>query len=243
MTGNKSIPNKERIPVFLYMDEAPKWLPQDSRESVVAKATQHYLYKTFFGTVVNRGGKQGWGAVFAAQRIQHLHKAVLQAPWKFLFYQTQKVDLEQYKTYGLRPEDVTTLQRGECYIFSPSVIGFRAFIRERTSPHLGNTPGLEALLAHRQQLKPVEALMFGRAVDMASHEEPSPRQEREEAPEHSCSRRTLSEAARGLNLYNAGTTAHREIAAMMHISESEAYRILVQLDTAGYIQRRKQVQV
>ena len=233
-------PNKERIPVFLYMDEAPKWLPQDSRESVVANATQHYLYKTFFGTVVNRGGKQGWGAVFAAQRIQHLHKAVLQAPWKFLFYQTQRVDLEQYKTYGLRPEDVTTLQRGECYIFSPSVIGFRAFIRERTSPHLGNTPGLEALLAHRQQLKPVEALMFGRAVDMASHEEPlrEPEPEEEQGiPVHNGLSRKQQEV---LDLYKRGIVAHREIAATLHISESDAYRILVQLDAAGYIQRRKQ---
>ena len=232
-------PNGDRVPVFLYMDEAPKWLPQDTRDSVVSKTTQYYLYRTFFGTVVNRGGKQGWGAAFAGQRIQQLHKAVMQAPWKFLFYQTQRVDLEQYRTFGLPPDDVLSLRQGECYIFSPGVIGFRTIIRKRTSPHLGNTPGLEALLAHRQQVRPVEALRFDPMPVTISHREPE-QEEEQSAPVHNGLSRKQQEV---LNLYNTGKTAHREIAAIMHISESEAYRILVQLDTAGHIQRRKQVQV
>lgn len=48
-----------------------------------------------------------------------------------------------------------------------------------------------------------------------------------------------SKQQQGLDLYANGKTSHREIAAIMHISESEAYRILVQLDAFGYIQRRK----
>ena len=233
--------NKDRIPVFLFMDEAPKWLPQDMRDSVVSKTTQHYLYRTFFGTVVNRGGKQGWGAAFAGQRIQQLHKAVMQAPWKFLFYQTQKVDVEQYKAFGLPADGVMSLQRGECYIFSPSVIGFRTVIRKRTSPHLGNTPGLEELIAHRQQVRPVQALRFD-LMPVTVSNEPS-----KETPEQPIADEQPSGLAyplthkqeQALDLYRDGKTTHREIAAAMKISDSDAYRLLIQLDNAGYIQRRK----
>lgn len=251
--------NDKRKPLFLFMDEASTWLPQEGRVSEVAKTTQSYLYRTFFGTVVNRGGKMGWGAVFATQRIQQIHKAALQAPWKFLFYQTQKVDLDQYGYFGLSSDKVMSLQKGECYIFSPTVIGFRTFMRECNAPHAGHTPGLDALQAYRNTLRPVHTLAFAPQAPMpveklqdqeerAAHgpapvttphpggtttHEDTPQQ----LPVHAGLSRKQQEA---LNLYKRGIVAHREIAATMHISESDAYRILVQLDAAGYIQRRKQ---
>ena len=264
-------PNKERLPVMLLMDEASKWLPQDMRESSVSKETQHLLYKTFFGTVVNRGGKRGWGAAFACQRIQQIHKSALQAPWKFLFYQTQKVDLEQYETFGLQAEDVLTLRQGECFIFSPSIIGFRTFIRERTSPHLGHTPGIEALIAHRKHLRPVQTLSF----DSLPTDEEADRQHQQNGPAQptravnetayreqigypSNSRTTARPDAQhqhppltqkqqfALELVRAGRTTVNDLAAAMTldgrygtVSATEAYKILGQLDTAGYITRNK----
>jgi len=154
-------PNSERIPVFLFLDEASKWLPEQTGRSVVSKEMQVRLFKTFFGIVVNRGGKNGFACVFATQRIQDINKSALQAPWKFLFYQAQKVDLEQYYTFGLQDQDVLTLRQGECYIFSPHVIGFRTSMRQRFSPHMGHTPGLAALKAHQAKtLRPVQALNF-----------------------------------------------------------------------------------
>jgi hypothetical protein len=154
-------PNSERIPVFLFLDEASKWLPEQTGRSVVSKEMQIRLFKTFFGIVVNRGGKNGFACVFATQRIQDINKSALQAPWKFLFYQAQKVDLEQYYTFGLQDQDVLTLRQGECYIFSPQVIGFRTSMRQRFSQHMGHTPGLEALKAHQAKtLRPVQALNF-----------------------------------------------------------------------------------
>src|SRR5260221_1316265 len=119
------------------------------------------VYKTGFG-LVNRGRNYGIYVWFASQRIQLIHKTLLQASYKFLFYQGQKVDLEQYQIFGLEPEDVLTLQQGECYIFAPTVIGFRCFIRERVSPHLGHTPGLEQLRRYQQtQLRPIHTLNGG----------------------------------------------------------------------------------
>ena len=69
------------------------------------------VYKTAFG-LVNRGRNYGISVSFASQHIQLIHKTLLQASYKFLFYQGQKVDLEQYQIFGLEPEDVLTLHKG-----------------------------------------------------------------------------------------------------------------------------------
>jgi len=153
--------NGDRLPCVIFFDEANKFLPQDMRESIVSRSTQEIVYRTFFG-LVNRGRNYGFSVWFATQRIQQIHKSLLQALYKFLFYQTQKVDLEQYAVFGLEPEDVFSLQRGECYIFTPTIIGLRCLIRERVSPHLGHTPGLEQLHAYQaQHVRPIQTLTGG----------------------------------------------------------------------------------
>ena len=154
--------NEQRLPIVMFWDEANKIIPQEEKFSELAdRRVQDMVYKTAFG-LVNRGRNYGISVWFASQRIQLIHKTLLQASYKFLFYQGQKVDLEQYQIFGLEPEDVLTLQQGECYIFAPTVIGFRCFIRERVSPHLGHTPGLEQLRSYQQtQLRPIHTLNGG----------------------------------------------------------------------------------
>jgi len=153
--------NKDRLPVVIFFDEANKILPQEERYSeIVERRVQELVYKTFFG-LVNRGRNYGFAVWLATQRIQQIHKHLLQAAYKFLFFQGQKVDLEQYQIFGLEPEDVLSLQQGECYVFTPTVIGFRCYMRARISPHLGHTPGLDQLRAYQQQVRPIETLNGG----------------------------------------------------------------------------------
>ena len=153
--------NKDRLPVVIFFDEANKILPQEERYSeIVERRVQELVYKTFFG-LVNRGRNYGFSVWFVTQRIQQIHKSLLQAAYKFLFFQGQKVDLEQYQIFGLEPEDVLSLQPGECYVFTPQVIGFRCYMRARVSPHLGHTPGLDQLRAYQQQVRPIETLNGG----------------------------------------------------------------------------------
>lgn len=241
-------PNGERIPVEVVVDEAGTWLPQEGSVSEVSKTTQHYLNRTFFGTVVNRGRSNGWGLALANQRVQGINKSVLQSPWKFLFFQTQKVDLEQYATFGLSALDVMSLGVSECYIFSPTVIGFRTFMRKQTSPSLGHTPGLEQLMGYRKQLRPIGMLTLHDGHELSvtpsvpdseeqrvEQREKTPVVEISGLPVHSLSQ----EQQKVLTIFKEGTTSHREIATLTDISESKAYRILEQLDAAGFIQRRK----
>jgi len=152
-------PNKERIPVMVMLDEATKWLPQNTGDSYVSKEMQSELHHAFFDVVVARGGKRGFSFVAACQRYSQINKNVLQSLWKFLFLQTEDADLTRYERLGLEREDVVSLRQGECFVFSPSVIGFRTMMRMRYSPHMGHTPGLDDLFRHTRQLAPVQSVL------------------------------------------------------------------------------------
>ena len=147
-------------------------VPQEPKEGgLTQKPVQDAAYKTFFNLVA-RGRNYGLSLWFATQRIQQLHKNLLQCGYKFLFRQGQKVDFEQYAVYGLDPIDILSLQVGECFIFTPLIIGFRCFMRERVSAHQGNTPGLAALKRYQEthQLSQVHA-MSGEQLAGAYHDE------------------------------------------------------------------------
>jgi hypothetical protein len=140
--------NDKRVPCMVFLDEASKWLPQNLGESYVSKDTLSLLHQTFFGTLVRRGGKRGFGLVVAAQRIVEIDKRCLQSLWKFLFKQTETIDIARYERQGLTREAILSLRPGECFIFSPQVLGFPCAMRQRRSPHLAHTPGLAELRQH-----------------------------------------------------------------------------------------------
>jgi hypothetical protein len=173
--------NADRIPVMLFLDEAQKWLPQNLRDGWVTKENQTLLHHAFFDIVVARGGKRGFALVCATQRYSQLNKNVLQSQWKFLFKQTELIDVDNYRKQGLDPDEVSALRQGECFIFSPLVIGFKAVIRKRHSPHLANTPGLENLMRtnRKQKMLPPPrsfAGVEGNIIDETVPEQPaSPR--------------------------------------------------------------------
>ncbi len=154
--GRKS---EERIPCMVFLDEAQKWLPQNTGDKYVSKETQTLLHHAFFDILVARGGKRGFGLVVAAQRYSQLNKNVLQSLWKFLFLQTEEIDLKRYEALGIPRDQTSTLRQGECFIFSPMVIGLKTMIRLRYSPHQGHTPGLDNLLSHNRRLAPVDVIL------------------------------------------------------------------------------------
>jgi len=153
-----SRPNLQRVPCMFMLEEANKWLPQNERECYVSKEVLAELQKAFFGTLVRRGGKRGLGLALTTQRIVELDKRALQTTWKFLFRQTEQVDIERYKALGLHGDAVQTLRQGECFVFSPGVIGFPMYMRQRHSRHLSHTPGLDQLQTHIRRVRPVDLI-------------------------------------------------------------------------------------
>jgi hypothetical protein len=152
-------PNKQRVPVIVVLEEAPKWLPQNLGDSNVSKATQALLHQAFFGMVVARGGKNGFGLIATAQRYSMLNKHLLQPLWQFLFFQKAENDVDRYIKLGLPRGATMSLQQGECFIFGPTVLGFRTRIRQRYSEHMGHTPGIDALIAHHAGMMPVPVIL------------------------------------------------------------------------------------
>jgi hypothetical protein len=152
-------PNKQRVPVIVVLEEAPKWLPQNLGDSSVSKATQALLHQAFFGIVVARGGKNGFGLIATAQRYSMLNKHLLQPLWQLLFFQKAENDVDRYMKLGLPRGATMSLQQGECFIFGPTVLGFRTMIRQRYSEHMGHTPGIDALIAHHASVMPVPMVL------------------------------------------------------------------------------------
>ncbi len=240
-------PNSQRIPCMALLDEANKWLPQNQAESYVNKDTLVELQKAFFGTMVRRGGKRGLGVGLATQRIVELDKRALQTTWKFLFQQSEQNDIERYKALGLDGDEVQALRRGECFVFSPGVIGFRMRMRVRNSPHLAHTPGLEQLLAHSRRNRSME-LVTARSfvgVEQVPMAEPYARPVTVEQPMTEPTRaRPQTKLDRALNAWNAGHKSVRSLAAALSIegeqvSTDEAYRLICQLDARNLIVRKK----
>ncbi len=144
-------PNRERVPVIVGLDEAQYWLPQDLGDSVLSSARQRALHHAWFDQVVARGGKRGFTIIISTQRYSQINKRLLQANWKFFLAQKEDADLDRYKAMGVPREQALTLRRGEGFVFTETVTARRVRFRLRWSPHEGKTPGMENLLAYREQ--------------------------------------------------------------------------------------------
>ena len=245
-----SLPNSQRVPCMFMLDEANKWLPQNERESYVSKDVLTELQKAFFGTMVRRGGKRGLGLALTTQRIVELDKRALQSTWKFLFRQTEQVDIERYKALGLDSDTVQALRQGECFAFSPGVIGFPLYMRQRHSPHLAHTPGLDQLRTHIRRARPVDMIAGSFAANTQVRVATSTtsvaatlaQQPLAEAP--ALRPRPQSKLDRALEAWHAGHQSVRALAAALssereRVSNDEAYRLICQLDAKGLIVRQK----
>jgi hypothetical protein len=239
--------NRERVPCTFILDEASKWLPQRLEESsILDKEVLTLLQQALFGTVVRRGGKQGLGLILATQRIAELDKRALQSQWKFLFRQTEAIDIGLYTRLGLERDDVGTLQQGECFIFSPTVIGFRTLLRPRYSPHLAHTPGLSELASHLRRVRPLEVVTQHYASIEVSptttgHDEPQ-RQDAGSAPATPTPlpvrNKPRTDLERGVEAYLDGATSQPKLAAALKISPWEARKLMPQVEAE--VRRRRE---
>ncbi|GAC1651236.1 MAG: hypothetical protein NVS4B12_21820 [Ktedonobacteraceae bacterium] len=156
-----------------------------------------------------------------------------------MFRQSEQNDIERYKALGLDGDEVQTLHQGECFVFSPGVIGFRMKMRERHSPHPAHTPGLQQLRAHTQRTRPVE-LVTTRSFVGAGPAQAEPFDQ----PVDQGRVRPRTRLDRALEAWNNGHQSVRSLAAALsiegeRISNDEAYRLMCQLDARGMIVRKK----
>lgn len=157
----EALPNDDRIPCEVILDEAAVWLPQNSSESSLSKAMVEdpegqpdgegnippvsvlsLLHRIFFSMVVRRGRKRGIGFTLATQRIAEIDKRALQANYLILMRQTMTADFAVYKKYGIEANEAAALKPGQAYVFSSQEVKSLHQFRRRQSPSGAKTPGL-----------------------------------------------------------------------------------------------------
>lgn len=206
--------NRHRVSCMFILDEAQYWLPQDISQKNLSKEALTMLQTSIFDTMVNRGGKRGLGLVLGAQKPAQLDKRALQSKWKFLFRQTERIELKEYAYMGIDEDDARYLQNGECFVFSPVFDGMqRIQMRRRNSPDESQTPGLASVLAHRQRLVPIDQVAQ-RSFAVQSAQETSILQE----PSVSPVSRQQSDLEKALEAYDAGNTTQSALALALGIS-------------------------
>ncbi len=146
-------PPEERIPCFVVLDEATTLLPQRVDEQPELDQTARGLIqKALFDIVVRRGGKRGFGLIAGFQKVAEVDKRLLQGQWKFVFCQSEELDLKRAARMGLNPNEVRVLPRGECFVFCPQTTQpLYLQVRRQISPSMGGTPSLANLARHRKQ--------------------------------------------------------------------------------------------
>ncbi|HEY5001898.1 MAG TPA: DUF87 domain-containing protein, partial [Ktedonobacteraceae bacterium] len=213
--------NEERIPVMVVLDEAQKWLPQNTGDKYVTSETQTLLHHAFNDTIVARGGKRGFGLILGFQRYSQINKNALQSTWKFLFRQTETIDLKKYEALGIEVEDTVSLLQGQCFVFSPTVLGFKARIRTRYSKHNADTPGLNNLLRQKHDA-PVDLYLPTKYTAYA------PQERMADLPMKGTVSPLVKEKElldRAMNAYQEGATSIDKLAAKLEIT-SHAARML-----------------
>lgn len=94
-------PQSQRVPCMFVLDEANKWLPQQTNESCLSKDVLIELQRAIFGVMVRRGGKRGLGLGLATQRIAELDKRACRANGSFYSGKKNRSTWNATKRWGL----------------------------------------------------------------------------------------------------------------------------------------------
>jgi len=148
----EALPNDERVPCTIFLDEAHEWLPQNVNQSTVSRAQGKdgepsilaQLQLAFFSLL--KGGRSfGLGCVISTQRPADIdNRAIAFGDWRILLNADLPGDLKVYRAFGVEEGLAQTLAPGQAWVKGPGVKGVYQ-LRERLSPDESKTPGLEAV--------------------------------------------------------------------------------------------------
>ncbi|GAC1694655.1 MAG: hypothetical protein PVS3B3_18870 [Ktedonobacteraceae bacterium] len=152
----------DRLPCFVFMDEAQLYLPQDMallpREARVeeGKEIANDLINSYFKLVSN-GRSNGFTVAFATQSLTYIAKAFIKScNIKIIMKHTENNDLDMCermisKKIAVR-EDIENFKPGEAVVFGMGVTQ-RVKFDGRKSPHHSSTPDYKRLVEVRERRK------------------------------------------------------------------------------------------
>ncbi len=247
----EALPNDDRIPCVVILDEAAVWLPQNPKDSMLSKkeddnglTTLDKLQQIFFSVVVRRGRKRGIGFILASQRSAEIDKrAIASAQWKILQEQNQPSDLKVYHEFGVDKDIAQSLGNGQAFVIGPKVRGVHQ-IRKRHSPDNAKTPGLESLRKKRfteslvaktpQVTRVIEPVITARLPETQPLPEKPPVVAYQ--PSKVSTPSNAKKYERALAAWNAGSKSSRKLAEALGISKDKAWRAIQEMKRLGLIQ-------
>jgi len=259
-------PTHKRIPFYIVIDEIIKWVPQDQGESTLSKKARTMVQHALFDVAVRRGGKRGFSLIVAGTKIADMDKRILQGPWKFVFCQTERNDLERCKAtpLNLDPDEVNALQPGESFVFCPQ-LPKGMYVKWPLSPVElgGKSPTIENLVAHHQRMQHERARPHHtnhtdqsrrsgyqpgretRSINQSHRSgqpqvaKPAPTPEQQETED--VVEIDLQHAAK---LWHAGHNSDRKLAQALNITPYRANKVIIPaMEKAGLIEKRQPTKV
>jgi hypothetical protein len=245
------LPNDERVPCLVFIDEAAHWFPQQAAMSYLSPAFQSALTRAVF-EMVTMGRKRGIIPAFFTQRPADFDKRLAaQADVLILMRQRQDVDLKRYREYlGEQAEQAASFGRGEAVVMLPNGEKFLTTFYPRRSKHISNTPTAETAyqrFAHAapERLRPLDRMGQTHRYHFtpaASPEKPAPGKHATEAvcatpsllPDRP---RQMDKYQRGLQAWNEGHQSIRKLAAALGLNFNQARDLIDAMHQRGLINK------
>jgi hypothetical protein len=238
----ESLPNADRIPCMVFVDEASYWFPQD--KSMVSPAILPIVFKSQLRgacEMVNTGRKRGIIPVWFDQRPANLDKRLIAQSDIYIFMrQSQDVDIKRYEQV-LGPDfaaRATQLANGQAIVKIPDIPVFVTQFYERRSTHVSHTPTVAKAIerfGHRTREKPATMLSKRQHV----YHPPT-----SAIPNTLMSKQYMEEAVaawhNGDNSTRLLLSYMRNQHPQMDITHYQVYALCQELDKQGHIKLKKQ---
>jgi hypothetical protein len=246
-------PPESRVPCLLFLDEAARWLPQDSRLSNLGDAALFADLQRAFIETATMGRKRGLTPCFFNQRIADLDKRVMaQANLYFLGKQRLDIDLKRYMQYVnadiATPRQIAAFAPGQFIVSLADGTQFITTFYERRSRHTSHAPRVTTALKRygEEGTTPVSPLFLPAASPKtpAAVQRPPETTGAPPPPTHTVEQRSTPQRLsvrleRALVAWNKGHSSVRKLARALGVTHHQARDLIDELDRYGLIEKNK----
>lgn len=231
-----SVPEEDRIPWLVHLDEAQQYVPQQQPVGI-----ERATWKAVTQAIMNVGvlGRAYGGVPFLyTQRIATVHKDVISQPELRIFMKASlDNDLDRYEEYintrTAKREDIQAFRAGDAVVILPDGRQFIVHFLDRESRHGSHTPHLtQALRVAPRQRYPMPI----REEIPSAEPEVHPMPVREQVASYPSARpyvhptsQLSPELQRALKAWQAGHSSVTKLEKALKITHHQAYKLFRQL--------------
>ena len=214
-----------RVPAYVYLDEAQRFLPQNLNDSVIKNKELVQVLLDAYMDIIAIGGKRGINPIVLTQRFAQVNNKIMaQSEVFFLMRQTHDGDLKRCMEYVNAPitkEQISKLKPGEgVYIASDGTQQVTQFHQRESSGKRSSTPQADAAQRYAAMPKRLGGGSFmNEEMELPTHKKVSTSVPTSFSPSENIARLHLVESAR--NKTTSGTKDSEGAPPLRQLSELE----------------------